>query len=48
MTTTNPRVAVLAAIIGAAAAAVDPCPMGGVHDQRDSDRPCDRCGASPR
>lgn len=39
---------VLAAVIGAAAASVDVCPKGGVHDPRDSDRPCERCGASPR
>jgi hypothetical protein len=28
--------------------AVDPCQRGGVHDPADSDRPCPRCGASPR
>lgn len=47
MSATNPRAAVIAAVIGAAAA-VDACPMGGVHDPGDSDRPCPRCGASPR
>lgn len=29
-------------------ASVDRCPMGGEHDPGDSDRPCPRCGASPR
>lgn len=66
MSATNPRGAVIAAIVGAAAAEerraiaerivdvgllaaqADSCPMGGEHDPGDSDRPCPRCGASPR